>query len=47
MADISAEAVKKAEAKVKQLVPNAQRVESIVRLQSQDIPVRFAIVLNS
>lgn len=31
MADISAEAVQRAEAKVKQLVPNASRVESIVR----------------
>ncbi|KAK3354386.1 NAD(P)-binding protein [Neurospora tetraspora] len=30
MADISAEAVQRAEAKVKQLVPNASRVESIV-----------------
>lgn len=31
MADISAEAIQRAEAKVKQLVPNASRVESIVR----------------
>ncbi|KAL0468877.1 hypothetical protein QR685DRAFT_318516 [Neurospora intermedia] len=30
MADISAEAIQRAEAKVKQLVPNASRVESIV-----------------
>lgn len=31
MADISAEAVHRAEAKVKQLVPSTSRVESIVR----------------
>ncbi|KAK3396264.1 hypothetical protein B0T20DRAFT_266723 [Sordaria brevicollis] len=43
MADISDEAVKRAEAKVKQLVPNASRVESIVCDVSKETQVEAMV----